>query len=123
MFLTDRKLDRRISEVKNYRYRNAINMKEFVVCEDEQGVDVNHKEVFFPEELYGTTFSLTFRLWSGLEGGGVPRPQEHKIAQADLACLDEKADDFYYMATANTSTPNSERGDHFFQESVAWLKI
>jgi len=74
MFLTDRKLDRRISEVKNYRYRNAINMKEFVVCEDEQGVDVNHKEVFFPEELYGTTFSLTFRLWSGLEGGGVPRP-------------------------------------------------
>ena len=38
MFLTDRKLDRRISEVKNYRYRNAMNMKEFVVCEDEQGV-------------------------------------------------------------------------------------
>ena len=27
MFLTDRKLDRRISEVKNYRYRNAMNGK------------------------------------------------------------------------------------------------
>lgn len=173
MFLTDRKLDRRVTEAKNYRYRNAVPMETFAVCEDEQGVanpvvpttfenwktiqtgdcwsgrdrylwlhkevhipeewrgqrvvgvfdfgntgggnnsgfeamcyinekpyqgvDVNHKEVFFPEELYGTTFSLTFRLWSGLEGGGVPRVQEHKIAQADLACLDEKADDFYYM--------------------------
>lgn len=188
MFLTDRKLDRRISEVKNYRYRNAMNMKEFVVCEDEQGVvnpevpvnfdnwetiqvgdcwsgrdrylwmhkevhipeewkgqrvvgvfdfgntgagnnsgfeamcyinekpyqgvDVNHKEVFFPEELYGKTFSLTFRLWSGLEGGGVPRPQEHKIAQADLACLDEKADDFYYMGTLILDTiKNLEDGN------------
>ena len=171
MFLTDRKLDRRVSEAKNYRYRNAIPMEQFAMCEDEQGVvnpvvptsfenwntiktgdcwsgrdrylwlhkevhipeewkgqrvvgvfdfgntgagnnsgfeamcyinekpyqgvDVNHKEVFFPEELYGKTFSLTFRLWSGLEGGGVPRAQEHKIAQADLACLDEKVDDFY----------------------------
>ena len=175
MFLTDRKLDRRVSEAKNYRYRNIMPMEEFAVYEDEQGVvnpvvptsfenwntirtgecwsgrdrylwmhkevhipeewkgqrvvgvfdfgntgagnnsgfeamcyinekpyqgvDVNHKEVFFPEELYGTTFRLTFRLWSGLEGGGVPREQEHKIAQADLACLDEKADDFYYMGT------------------------
>lgn len=188
MFLTDRKLDRRISEVKNYRYRNAVSMKEFAVCEDEQGVvnpvvpvefdgwetiqvgdrwsgrdrylwmhkevhipeewkgrrvvgvfdfgntgagnnsgfeamcyinekpyqgvDVNHKEVFFTEELYGTTFSLTFRLWSGLEGGGAPRQQEHKIAQADLACLDEKADDFYYMGTLILDTiKNLEDGN------------
>ena len=62
-----------------------------------QGVDVNHKEVFFPEELYGKTFRLTFRLWSGLEGGGVPAPQEHMIKRADLAYLDEKVDDFYYL--------------------------
>ena len=40
-----------------------------------QGVDINHMEVFFPEELCGKRFSLTFRLWSGLEGGGVPREQ------------------------------------------------
>ena len=38
MFLTDRKLDRRISEIKNYRYRDAQDLKEFAVCEDEQGV-------------------------------------------------------------------------------------
>lgn len=188
MFLTDRKLDRRVTEAKNYRYRNALPMESFAVCEDEQGVvnpvvptnfenwktiqtgdcwsgrdrylwlhkevhipeewkgqrvvgvfdfgntgagnnsgfeamcyinekpyqgvDVNHKEVFFPEELYGTTFSLTFRLWSGLEGGGVPRVQEHKIAQADLACLDEKVDDFYYMGTLILDTiKNLEDGN------------
>ncbi len=175
MFLTDRKLDRRISEIKNYRYRDVVDMKEFAVCEDEQGVvnpvvpvsfenwktikvgdcwsgrdrylwmhkeihipkewkgrrvvgvfdfgntgagnnsgfeamcyinekpyqgvDVNHKEVFFPEELCGSTFRLTFRLWSGLEGGGVPRVQEHRISRASLACLDEKTDDFYYMGS------------------------
>lgn len=64
-----------------------------------QGVDVNHQEVFFPTELTGETFNLSLRLWSGLQGGGVPTPQEHKIARADLACLDEKIDDFYYLGT------------------------
>ena len=175
MFHTDRKLERRISEVKDYRYRDLIPMKEFAVCEDEQGVvnpevpvsfegwdtiktgdlwsgrdrylwihkevsipaewkgrrvvgifdfgktgagnnsgfeamcyinekpyqgvDINHMEVFFPKELYGSTFRLTFRLWSGLEGGGAPREQEHRINRADLAWLDEKTDDFYYMGS------------------------
>ena len=37
MFHTDRKLERRISEVKNHRYRGIIPMKEFAACEDEQG--------------------------------------------------------------------------------------
>lgn len=188
MFLTDRKLERRIVEAADYRYRDAASLEEFAVCEDEQGVvnpavpvrfdnwgtirtgerwsgrdrylwmhrevfipeewkgrrvvgifdfgstgagnnsgfeamcyinekpyqgvDANHKEVFFPEELYGKTFSLTFRLWSGLEGGGVPKPKEHKIARADLAWLDEKADDFYYMGTLILDTvKNLEEGN------------
>lgn len=188
MFLTDRKLDRRISEVRNYRYRDVTEMKEFAVCEDEQGVvnpkvptefhnwdkisvgecwsgrdrylwlhkdvhipeewkgkravgifdfgntgagnnsgfeamcyinekpyqgvDVNHKEVFFPEELYGKTFRLTFRLWSGLEGGGIPREQEHRIQRADLAWLDEKTDDFFYMGSLVLDTiKNLEEGN------------
>lgn len=42
-------------------------------------MDVNHQEVFFPEEYFGKALSLTFRLWSGLEGGGVPAVQEHQI--------------------------------------------
>lgn len=175
MFHTDQKLDRRIQELKKYRYRGVTPIKTFAVCEEEQGVvnpqvpqhtqnwdtiqtgdywsgrdrylwmqqevripkewgesravgvfdfgktgggnnsgfesmcylngqpyqgvDANHKEVFFPRELYGTPFQLTFRLWSGLEGGGRPRPQEHKIEQADLAWLDEQADDLFYLAS------------------------
>jgi alpha-mannosidase len=63
-----------------------------------QGVDVNHQEVFFGDDVAGKTVSLTFRLWSGLEGGGVPRAQEHKINRADIACLDEKTDDLYYVS-------------------------
>ena len=174
MFLADRKLERRISELEQYRYRDIIELKSFAVSEDNQGVvnpklpeawggetietgdtwkgrdkflwlhkemcipagwkgkkavgifdygntgagnnsgfesmlyvngkmyqgvDVNHKEVFFDDSLCGTTVDLTFRLWSGLEGGGAPTAQEHRIARADLAWLDEKVDDFYYLAS------------------------
>lgn len=63
-----------------------------------QGVDVNHKEVFLKEDLVGKKVSFTFRLWSGLEGGGVPNEQEHKLNRADLAYLDEKTDDLYYLS-------------------------
>lgn len=62
-----------------------------------QGVDSNHKEVFFAEEDIHGPIDLVFRLWSGLEGGGVPTPQEHRINQAAIAWLDEKADDLYYL--------------------------
>ena len=181
MFLTDRKLEKRIEELSQYRYRDIIGLESFDAAEEEQGVvnpllpdcrgekggqetwytlrtgdtwkgrdrfvwlrktihipaewkgrkvvgifdfgntgggnnsgfesmayvngrmyqgvDVNHKELFFDESLCGTKADLTFRLWSGLEGGGVPREQEHRIARADLAWLDEKVDDFYYMAS------------------------
>ncbi len=174
MFLTDRKLERRISELEQYRYRDMIPLEGFAVTEDNQGVvnpeipifnecgrvetgdtwkgrdrflwmhkdidipaewkgrkvvgifdygstgagnnsgfesmlyvngkmyqgvDANHKEVFFDDALSGTTVDITFRLWSGLEGGGIPAEQEHRIARADLAWLDEKTDDFYYMAS------------------------
>ena len=178
MFLTDRKLERRIEEIERYRYRDIIEFKTFAAAEEEQGVvnpklptsheqgtekwytlntgdtwkgrdrfvwlhkdiavpaewkgkkvvgvfdfgntgggnnsgfesmayvngkmyqgvDVNHKELILQEDLCGTTVELTFRLWSGLEGGGVPKEQEHRIARADLAWLDEKVDDFYYMS-------------------------
>ena len=63
-----------------------------------QGVDSNHKEVFFPEGTAGTDLELLFRLWSGLEGGGVQRDQEHRINRAQIAWLDEKMDDLFYNA-------------------------
>lgn len=69
-----------------------------------QGVDSNHKEVFFPEEVTGTSMELIFRLWTGLEGGGIPREQEHRINRAQLAWLDEKADDLFYNASVILET-------------------
>lgn len=65
-----------------------------------QGVDSNHKEVFFPQELAGTEAELCFRLWSGLEGGGKPVQQEHEFKQAALAYLDERVDNLYYTGKA-----------------------
>lgn len=77
-----------------------------------QGVDLNHQEVFFNDDLIGKEFNLTFRLWSGLEGGGVPTNQEHKLARADLCCLDEKIDDFCYLGTLIIETiKNLEEGN------------
>lgn len=87
-----------------------------------QGVDANHMEVFFPEELYGSDFLLTFRLWSGLEGGGKPSTQEHKIKRADLAWLDEKTDDFYYFGKMVLDTTDQmEKGEPLKYELRAAL--
>lgn len=62
-----------------------------------QGVDSNHQEVFFDQKVIGSPLELTFRLWSGMEGGGIPQAQEHRIKRAALAWLDEKTDDLYYL--------------------------
>ena len=69
-----------------------------------QGVDSNHKEVFFPNEFAGKTLELAFRLWSGLEGGGEPAIQEHKIKYAAIGCLDEDTDDLYWTSKAIIET-------------------
>ncbi len=44
----------------------------------------------------GNKLTLNFRLWSGLEGGGIPSIQNHQIKRADIACLDAPTDDLYY---------------------------
>ena len=59
-----------------------------------QAVDSNHTEVFIDKT---GDISLTFRLWSGLEGGGIPRDIEHRINRCDLGWLDEYTDDLYYL--------------------------
>ena len=69
-----------------------------------QGVDANHQEVFLPPELVGQTVSLRFRLWSGLEGGGQPKIQEHKFRRAEIAWLDEATDDLYFTSEAVLQT-------------------
>ncbi len=62
-----------------------------------QGVDSNHQEVFLASDLCGQKVSFTFRLWSGLEGGGVPKEQEHKFSHASVGWLDHETDDLYYL--------------------------
>lgn len=63
-----------------------------------QAVDTNHKEVFFKEEHFGRELTLTFRLWSGLEGGGAPREMEHTYTEAFIAQLDSDTDDLIYLS-------------------------
>ncbi|WP_077625258.1 alpha-mannosidase [Sediminibacillus massiliensis] len=69
-----------------------------------QGVDSNHQEVFFDNNLAGSEVELCFRLWSGLEGGGTPTLQEHQLKTAFIGCLDERIDDLFYTATAAVET-------------------
>lgn len=76
----------------------------FMDGEPYQGVDSNHKEVFFPVEKVGKSVALDFRLWSGMEGGGMPEVQEFKFKRADLAWFDEQMDAYYYDARAVIET-------------------
>ncbi|WHY86026.1 alpha-mannosidase [Neobacillus novalis] len=69
-----------------------------------QGVDANHQEVFFSNELAGTCVQLVFRLWSGLEGGGVPVEQVHTFKKAEISWLDEATDDLYFTGMAALQT-------------------
>ncbi|OXS79123.1 alpha-mannosidase [Domibacillus enclensis] len=69
-----------------------------------QGVDSNHTEVFFPDGTAGSPLEVTFRLWSGLEGGGRPVIQEHKIKQAELAWMDHTVDDLFFTGKAIVET-------------------
>ncbi|WP_310830986.1 alpha-mannosidase [Paenibacillus pedocola] len=84
-----------------------------------QGVDNNHREVIFDDELGGQTVELAFRLWSGLEGGGPPALQEHRISEAMLGYLDETVDDLFYMSQAALDTFRYLGSD---QPEKQWLK-
>ena len=63
-----------------------------------QGVDGNHKEIFFEVEENGLELDLKFRVWSGLSGGGVPVDKAMEIRRAQFGVLDKVTDDFYFLA-------------------------
>ncbi|MDD9269231.1 alpha-mannosidase [Paenibacillus sp. GCM10023248] len=69
-----------------------------------QGVDSNHEEVFFPDELIGSVVQLRFRLWSGLGGYQSYREMESQLERVSLCWLDEACDDLYYTARALLET-------------------
>lgn len=77
-------------------YNSGFESMLYINGEPYQAVDTNHQEVFFRREQIGTELTLTFRLWSGLEGGGEPRELEHCLNSAYLALLDQAVDDLYY---------------------------
>ena len=61
MFLTEKKLGRRIGELENYRYRDVRDLEKFLVKEDEQGV-VNP---ILPQSFDGWDTLRTGEYWSG----------------------------------------------------------
>ncbi|MDR0999037.1 MAG: alpha-mannosidase [Treponema sp.] len=61
-----------------------------------QGVDGNHKEVFFKPKAGGKQ-SFDFRLWSGLEGGGPKHDMDHQIKTAFFCTLEPSVDELYYL--------------------------
>ena len=72
-----------------------------------QGVDTNHQEVIFDVAETGLSLDLKFRLWSGLEGGGVTYDQRHELRRAEVALLNQDCDDLYFTALSALQTVES----------------
>jgi alpha-mannosidase len=71
-----------------------------------QAVDSNHKEVFFSDLKSGQIVSLTFRLWSGLEGGGEKIIQYHQLKTAFISIFEETVDKYKYLLKNSLETIN-----------------
>ena len=79
-------------------YNSGFEAMLYIDGEVYQAVDSNHMEVFFKEEHFDRELTLTFRLWSGLEGGGAPRDMIHCYREAFIGLLDTAADALYYLS-------------------------
>ncbi len=79
-------------------YNSGFEAMLYINGEIYQAVDSNHKEVFFKEEHFGHNLTLTFRLWSGLEGGGQPHDMIHQYREAFIGLMDTATDDLYYLS-------------------------
>ena len=93
-----------------------------------QGVDGNHKEVFFNIKETGRELELSFRIWSGLNGGGRPREMTMSIDRAEFGVLDTAADDFYYLAMAALEThelldENNEYKSYILNQLVETFRL
>ena len=79
-------------------YNSGFEAMLYIDGEVYQAVDSNHREVFFKKEHFGKELTLTFRLWSGLEGGGKPHELVHEYREAFIGLLDAYTDDLYYLS-------------------------
>lgn len=98
-------------------YNSGFESMLYVNKHPYQGVDTNHKEVFF-EGYEGRNVNLTFLLWTGLEGGGPHRSFRHQCRQADFAYLHKKTDELYYFGLAITETLSYLDSDSEVYESL-----
>lgn len=110
-------------------YNSGFESMLYINGEPYQSVDTNHKEVFFKEEHFGRELTLTFRLWSGLEGGGVPREMEHQINDSFIGLLNHAVDDLYYTgdtvlrAVQVMAEEQPERSDLLCALDAAFLAV
>jgi len=88
-----------------------------------QGVDSNHKEVFFDLAKLGNMLKMDFRLWSGLEGGGIPKTQYHQIKEAFIACLDEATDNLYYTGMMVVETIKILDDSNYYKHNLLKLMV
>ncbi|HEM3629415.1 TPA: alpha-mannosidase [Streptococcus suis] len=78
-------------------YNSGFEALLFIDGKVYQGVDSNHQEVQLRDEFRGCTISVALRLWSGLEGGGEEKVQEHVFRSAQLCQLNKEVDEFVYL--------------------------
>ena len=76
----------------------------YVNGEPYQGVDSNHTEVFLDAKYSGQKVCLALKLWSGLEGGGLPQIMCHRFEYGDYATLSPVVDNLYFTARVMLDT-------------------
>lgn len=87
-----------------------------------QGIDTYHHETYLDyKEHSGKKIKLSLKAWTGLEGGGEKRVQEHFFNYADFAYEDKNVKDFYYLSKNLIDTVET-LGDEF-PESPNYTKI
>ena len=86
-----------------------------------QGIDANHKEFLLEPANLGKEVIVALKLWSGLEGGGEERQLIHELKAAFIGCLDEEANDYFYLSKMILETIQQLAEDH--DRKVRLLKM
>lgn len=71
-----------------------------------QGVDAHHQEIFLDPKYKGKEVQIALRLWTGLPGrkGNSQDPMLHIFKMADIASVDKKVDELYYLVKNGVET-------------------
>ncbi|MFD1430262.1 alpha-mannosidase [Lacticaseibacillus mingshuiensis] len=61
----------------------------FVNGAPRQAVDYNHRDAYFEDSFSGQTLHVVIKLWTGTEGGGVPRVQHYTLETLASGIIDQ----------------------------------